>query len=402
MTPDANSKALLGLARLMKMAYEKVDLQPLAEVLLNRSSVDARDANALMDLSTLLFLRQLDDLAMSTLAEALKVQRLYELPASLPTKVRLLAIMTIGDLMANAPLAFLCENSDISLSMYYVLPGELISQELPPHDMAMIAVSESASTRRLLEQLTQSVRTWRKPLLNRPERVLSTARPQAYQLLRGARGVSIPATTQVSREQLQALCGGQLDLLTVLSDGAFPLIVRPVGSHAGHGLQKIETRPDIARYLNANPEHDFYISRFIDYRDSDGQFRKYRVVLIDGVAHAAHQGVSSHWMIHYLNAGMDESAQKRGEEAAFMSGFESNFAVRHAGALQAIFERFGLEYLVIDCAETADGNLLVFEVDPGAVVHSLDPIELFPYKAAAMKKIYESFRNLLLKAPHAN
>lgn len=85
-----------------------------------------------------------------------------------------------------------------------------------------------------------------------------------------------------------------------------------------------------------------------------------------------------------------------------MSGFESNFAVRHAGALQAIFERFGLEYLVIDCAETADGNLLVFEVDPGAVVHSLDPIELFPYKAAAMKKIYESFRNLLLKAPHAN
>ena len=106
MTPDANSKALLGLARLMKMTYEKVDLQPLAEVLLNRSSVDARDANALMDLSTLLFLRKLDDLAMSTLAEA------------------------------NAPLAFLCENSDIFLSMYYVLPGELISQELPPHDMA--------------------------------------------------------------------------------------------------------------------------------------------------------------------------------------------------------------------------------------------------------------------------
>ena len=38
----------------------------------------------------------------------------------------------------------------------------------------------------------------------------------------------------------------------------------------------------------------------------------------------------------------------------------------------------GLEYYSIDCGETRDGRLLVFEIDSGAVVHAMDPVELFP------------------------
>jgi len=58
-----------------------------------------------------------------------------------------------------------------------------------------------------------------------------------------------------------------------------------------------------------------------------------------------------------------------------------------------------LKLLVImgpgDCSETPDGKLLVFEVDSGAVVHSMDSAELFPYKAPQMESVFAAFRKML-------
>ena len=80
-----------------------------------------------------------------------------------------------------------------------------------------------------------------------------------------------------------------------------------------------------------------------------------------------------------------------------MTGFDAGFGARHAEALGRIGAGFGLDYLVIDCAETSDGRLLVFEVDPGAVVHSMDPEEMFPYKHPAMRRVRQAFRGLLAR-----
>ena len=155
---------------------------------------------------------------------------------------------------------------------------------------------------------------------------------------------------------------------------------------------------EILKSLDVLCDIEFYISRFVDYSGEDGLFRKYRVVLIDGRPYASHMAISEHWMIHYLNGGMDESADKREEEASFMRGFDENFAARHREALSGIAERIGLEYLVIDCAETQDGQLLVFEVDSSAVVHAMDSPELYPYKKPQMRKVFEAFRAMLMKA----
>ena len=143
---------------------------------------------------------------------------------------------------------------------------------------------------------------------------------------------------------------------------------------------------------------EFYVARFIDYRAADGLFRKYRIVIIDGQPYACHMALSTKWMVHYLNAGMADSADKRAEEARWMERFDQEFAPRHHQALRGIAERVGLDYLVIDCAETAGGELLLFEVDSGAVVHAMDPVEVFPYKPSQMHRIFTAFRALLLKA----
>ena len=74
-----------------------------------------------------------------------------------------------------------------------------------------------------------------------------------------------------------------------------------------------------------------------------------------------------------------------------MTGFDDGFAVRHASAFAALSQRLGLDYFGIDCAETPDGRLLVFEADVAMIVHALDPAGIFPYKKPAMRRLFEAF-----------
>jgi hypothetical protein len=111
--------------------------------------------------------------------------------------------------------------------------------------------------------------------------------------------------------------------------------------------------------------------------------------------------ISQHWMIHYLNADMRNDAAKRAEEARFMANFDSDFGARHAAAFRTIADRSGLEYLPIDCGETQDSKLLVFEVGTGMIVHSMDPPDLFPYKRPQMEKVFRAFQAMLQNAARA-
>jgi hypothetical protein len=78
-----------------------------------------------------------------------------------------------------------------------------------------------------------------------------------------------------------------------------------------------------------------------------------------------------------------------------MRTFDIGFGRRHQGALAAMADRIGLDYFTIDCAETGDGSLLVFEADNTAVVHNMDPPHVFPYKAPQMRSIFAAFAALL-------
>jgi hypothetical protein len=86
-----------------------------------------------------------------------------------------------------------------------------------------------------------------------------------------------------------------------------------------------------------------------------------------------------------------------------MADFEALFANKHQAALQAIYTRVGLAYVGLDCGETPDGQLVIFEIDSCMMVHALDPVDLFPYKQPHMQKIFTAFQELLINAatsPH--
>jgi len=137
------------------------------------------------------------------------------------------------------------------------------------------------------------------------------------------------------------------------------------------------------------------VSRFVDYSSDDGLFRKYRIVLIDGQPYACHLAIADRWDIWYLNAGMAQSANKRREEQTFMQAFDAGFAQRHRAALSGLSKRIGLDYFTVDCAETRDGSLLIFEADNTAIVHDMDPPDVFPYKVPQMRKVFDAFAAML-------
>jgi hypothetical protein len=80
-----------------------------------------------------------------------------------------------------------------------------------------------------------------------------------------------------------------------------------------------------------------------------------------------------------------------------MRTFDIGFGRRHRSALEAVAQRIGLEYLTIDCAETKDGSLLIFEADNTAVVHNMDPPAVFPYKGPQMRKVFDAFVAMLAR-----
>ena len=386
----------IGIAKLSKMMFDGEDLTPLWRELIGKYIYEREDAAALMDLATVeqLFGNLSDGLARQ--AEALELRRLYRspCPAAAPS-LRLLALAAPGDIGTNTPLEFLLEGSDIALYTLFVVPDLPLPQQLPEHDIAFVAVGESDANAPVLAEIAQLTAQWDRPLLNSPERIPLLSRERLFQALDGAPGIVMPMTVRVPRGGLQGLAAGRAALTSLLPDGAFPLISRPVGSHAGHGLKKLEDAEALKAYLAERPEGEFYLSRYVDYRDADGLFRKYRIIFIEGRPFACHMAIADQWMIYYLNAAMKESTAKRAEEARFMSGFDDDFARRHAAALAALAERIGLDYFGIDCAETADGRLLLFEADIAMIVHAMDSAEIFPYKRPQMRKVFDAFAAML-------
>jgi glutathione synthase/RimK-type ligase-like ATP-grasp enzyme len=306
-----------------------------------------------------------------------------------------LALAAPGDVGNNTPLEFLLEGSDIALTTLYLIPGQPLPEHIPDHDIAIVTACESDANRAALDEIARLAPTWPKPLLNHPDRIALLARERLHSVVKSAPGIVMPATVRIDRTTLGEIAAGRSVLQAHLPDGAFPLVVRPLDSHAGRGLQKIDDAAALARYLDERPERGFYVSSYVNYSSPDGLFRKYRIVFIGGRPYACHMAIADQWMLYYLNAGMGESTQKKIEEERFMTGFGQEFARRHRAALAGLAERIGLDYFGIDCAQTADGQLLLFEADVAMIVHLMDSPSVFPYKVPQMRKVFAEFGAML-------
>ena len=381
----------LGQSALLHMAYAKHDLTALTNTLVQRVLGPVPDPGAMMDLAILLQARgpawAAESLALQRQAVAL--QTTYQVVHGTGQGPRIVALVTPGDFMANTPVDFLLAGSDATLILHYVTE-QTGSLTLPPHDAAILAIGESTANAPVLAnvgRLTHGLTL----MNNAPSLIASLTRDHVARLLAGAPGLHAPPTHRLTRHDL--------DTRHFPPGLTFPLLLRPIGSHAGLGLDQIIDAAELAQWLAEHPVSEVYATPFIDYRGTDGYYTKQRVVLINGRPFASHLAASDHWMVHYLNADMHLHPERRAIEAAWMAGFDTDFALRHATAFAALHRIFPLDYFGIDCAEMPDGRLLVFEVDVAMIVHDMDDPALFPYKPAAMRKLFDAFLSACARSP---
>jgi hypothetical protein len=386
----------MGVARLTKMAVAGIDLRPLWQTLIARVIDGTIRAGEGLDLSLISQLLGDKPAGLAIQQEILASHRLFRSArAAMKPRLRVLALAAATDIGSNMPIEFMLDGSDIELMTLYVIPEIEWPASLPDHDIAIVIASDSEECREALRKIDSAAARWPRPLLNPPDLVCNLDRDKLHRLLDGIAGVEIPATIAVTREELSLLSSSTGAGRDIAADLAYPVIIRPRGSHAGAGLARLDDHDAIERYLDARPEQEFFIARFVDYSNGDGLFRKYRIVFIDGLPYACHMAIADRWDVWYLNAGMSASAAKRLEEQAFMQTFDIAFAARHAAALTGISKRIGLDYFTVDCAETRSGSLLIFEADNTAIVHDMDPPDIFPYKALQMRKVFDAFAAML-------
>jgi hypothetical protein len=377
------------MAKIVRLSTEGQKLQSLWSALVDDTD-DTTMPGRGMDLSVVAQLSGDQALGLKIQDDMLHTQQLYALhqPAN-PAGLRVLALAAASDIGSNTPIEFLLEGSDVQLATYYVLPGSPVPERLPDHDVAIVVAPTTRDGQSALAAIEAIAEGWPKPLINHPSGIRKLERDALYAALENIPGLIIPKTEKHSRTHLEALSVGS----GLAAD--YPIIIRPIGSHAGFGLEKIDSGAELQAYLRRRTEEEFFVSSYIDYSGNDGMFRKYRIAIIGGRGFAVHMGISDEWKVWYASADMAVNVENRVEEGLFMQFFDEEFGLRHGPALASLADRVGLDYVVTDCAETRDGNLLIFEADNCAIVHDIDPVNVFPYKGAQMRKVFNAFIALL-------
>lgn len=397
-----------GAAAIAEALAQGTPVATLLERLSGPFQHEAAMLSAAFDTAVLSFLSARRDLGLALQRDVLSTCRLFRIAdgplpdaACARSPLRLLAFAAQGDLQMNTPIEFITRHLDVRLDIVFVLPGERLPAVLPDHDVAICIVSDSDPD--TLMRLAPVLARWRRPVLNNPARFAAgrledLTRDGISRLFAHQPGITAPETVSCTRAEIADALATQAPLSLLLPGTEWPILARPVCSHAGALLERLEDAGELSIYLASVSAERLYLSRFVDYRGADGLHRKYRVALIEGRPFLCHMAVSDHWMIHYLNAGMEQSPAKRQDEAAAMATFDDAFAQRHASAFQAIVSRLGLDHVILDCGETQDGRLLLFEVEMAAIIHLLDPIEMFAYKQPQMRRVFAAFETMLLRA----
>lgn len=383
---------VVGMQAIVSHLFAERDITPLWNELMQRVTQDGTDASAMLDLATILHTLGRAEEARQVLRGAVSLKRDFCIVHGNGHGPRLLAFVTPGDFMANTPVDFLLADSDCVLWLHYVDADTTSLGDLPAHDVAFMAIGELSENVPVLNRMKALLADFPGPVMNNnPELIRNLTRDGVSAMLAGEPSILSPQTLRFSREELEAIASGEKSVSDTAPGLSFPLVVRPISTHAGNGMARVATAAQLAAWLRGETAAELYVAPFIDFRGPDLFYNKQRIVFIKGKAFASHMALSDDWIVHYLSAGMSQSGAKRAVERAWMENFDTDFAVRHAEAFAALHRHIGLDYFGIDSAELPDGRLLVFEVDVAMVVHSMDSADIYPYKQVAMRRLFDAF-----------
>ena len=303
-----------------------------------------------------------------------------------------LAIAVPGDFQANLPIAMLLTEATTSLTTFWLddpasvlaAPAAVAARLPDDIDAVFIVIAEDARHADAVRAADCLAAALGRPVINPGAMIAAASRDAMAERLAGIAGAIVPKQHLRHRHALADM------------PPAFPAIIRPRASHAGHGLARLGDAAELADYLAGQVAEDwFFVAPFIDYRSADGQWRKYRVIFVAGVAFPFHLAVHDDWAVWYYNAGMADNPTKQAEERRFLDDISSVFPPAAMQALADIAARVGLDYFGLDCGLLDNGDVVVFEVETGMIVHDRNEGSAFEYKILPARKILRAVEGMI-------
>jgi hypothetical protein len=174
------------------------------------------------------------------------------------------------------------------------------------------------------------------------------------------------------------------------------LLVRAVGFHTGFHFAQVATPQELTAAVSDFPGDDVCVIERLDARDSEGLYRKYRVMFVDGALYPLHLAVSRDWKVHYFTADMADSPANRAKDAEFLADMAGAIGPRAVAALDRIRAALALDYGGIDFAVNAQGEILFFEANATMVVYPPVPDPKWAYRRPAVEAVLAAVRTMLV------
>jgi tetratricopeptide (TPR) repeat protein len=377
--------------QLGKLHFEQNEPQAALDYFRQAMELDPADADSLYWTGSLK--QQIGDAegAETAYLRAAQLQPLIRRPAvRFPAEFRVLALF--APFAGNLPTGYLFKDAPYDADTLAVLASHQIDFDALKRDVQVVVnlISDADQGAGLLPLVAELVARLGKPTVNDPGLIARTTRDAVADQLRGLAGCRVAKVLRQKAGDNLAL-----DALHSALPDAATILVRPAGSHGGDDFEKLDTAQQLAAVLAQDAETDRYFIEYIDYRSSDGYFRKYRFLFVDRQILPYHLAISTDWKVHHDSADMADHPWMKEEEEAFLNCPTAIFNAGHYQLLRRIEERIGLDYFGIDCALDRSGNLVVFEVNASMLVHEQN--DAYPYKAPFVLRIKQAFDEMLRK-----
>lgn len=309
--------------------------------------------------------------ARDLLARALETKRYFPDPAAKARDLRVVLLMRDAPYSVNAPLELLLDRDAVAIDKCFV---QGFDGELPARCVALTAFGWWEGAGAAIRAAS------RFSPINDPQRLIRVSRPALAETLRACCGArAVPSQT------IDAAAAERIDV---------PALVRPTQTQAGRGLALVESTAHLREHVTRFPAPAYDVCPFVDYRSSDGLYRKYRIVLIDGVLYPYHLAISPRWIVHYQTSPMREHAWMREEELAFLQT-PGRFFERWNELGSQLAEAIGLDFVGFDVTRLSDGTMLVFEADPTMLLHDEDEADVFAYKRPHVARLRAALTALI-------
>ncbi len=254
---------------------------------------------------------------------------------------------------------------------------------LPEHDVVFNAVGDTDSSRVALAKVRMLLAGTARPVLNAPDYVANTGRVAQSMRLRGLPDVIVPKIAAYSRNEARAI--------------RTPVLLRAPGYHAGRYFLRAQQAEDLEPAFAELPGDEILAIEFLDTREPDGTFVKYRVMVVDGQLYPLHLAISPEWKVHYFSAQMAEQSVHREREAQFLEDPRRALGERTWAAVRRVADTLFLQYAGIDFGVDAAGRVVVFECNATMAVRYPPDEPLWAYRRPAVDAVLGAFREMLVR-----